>query len=350
MKIALIVPSFDNKGPVIVAKDLCECFIKLGHSCHVYYFNDVFKLKFPCESTKINFFDKINFDSFDIVHSHCIKPNLFLWFHFRNAKFKLKYKFISTLHQPLTISALWLGRKNIIAILLFFLDRISHSVFDKNVFLSDEQLRLSRNNIDIKSACIIGNGRTLLKNDIIDEVDKNTILELKERYHIVGTVSVIIKRKGIEQLIYALTRLDNWAAVIVGDGDELASLKKLAIKLNVSDRCFWTGYRFDGANYIQYFDVYTLTTRSEGFPLAYIEAAAYEKPVVLSDIPILRAIADENVSLFYELDNIENLGDKILEAYSNKEILSKNIASYYDANLTAEKMAQKYIELYTTIL
>lgn len=347
MKIAIIVPSLDNKGPVIVANDLCKYFVDKGYYCHVFYFDENNSLDFPCEKTKINFFSKIDFSKFDIIHSHCLKPNLYLWFH-------LKYRsrqagLISTLHQPLTFEALQLGKYRLLALPLHLLDRLSHTVFDKNVFLSQEQLNLSKRNVSKDSISIIGNGRSIIKNDIKNDKDKIKIDCLRNRYKIVGTVSVIIKRKGIEQLIKALVSLEEWAAVIVGDGVELSCLKSLAEDLGVSDRCFWTGYRSDGANYIQYFDVYTLTTRSEGFPLAFIEAAAYSCPIVLSDIPILRSISNDEISLFYKLDNIDDLVSQVENAYSKRDFLSNKISLYYNENLTADKMALKYIELYKSL-
>ena len=42
MKIAMILPSLANKGPILVARDLCIEYKKMGHECSVFYFDDIF--------------------------------------------------------------------------------------------------------------------------------------------------------------------------------------------------------------------------------------------------------------------------------------------------------------------
>ena len=44
MKIAYIIPSLANKGPILVVRDLCVELLKIGHFCDVYYFDEIIKL------------------------------------------------------------------------------------------------------------------------------------------------------------------------------------------------------------------------------------------------------------------------------------------------------------------
>lgn len=48
MKIAYIVSSLANSGPVIVVCDLVSMMLKHGHEVEVFYFDDKVELDFPC--------------------------------------------------------------------------------------------------------------------------------------------------------------------------------------------------------------------------------------------------------------------------------------------------------------
>ena len=45
MKIAMILPSLANKGPILVARDLCIEYKKMGHECSVFYFDDIVEVE-----------------------------------------------------------------------------------------------------------------------------------------------------------------------------------------------------------------------------------------------------------------------------------------------------------------
>ena len=68
MKIAYILPSLANKGPIIVAKDLVNVMSKHGHECFVFYFDDKNQLHFQCPTQRIKMNTFIDFNSYDIIH------------------------------------------------------------------------------------------------------------------------------------------------------------------------------------------------------------------------------------------------------------------------------------------
>lgn len=78
MKIAFLLPSLANKAPIIVANELVRLLLEKGHSCDVYYFDDICELPFACSTYRVNFFSKIDFASYDIIHSHGLRPDLYM--------------------------------------------------------------------------------------------------------------------------------------------------------------------------------------------------------------------------------------------------------------------------------
>ena len=132
----------------------------------------------------------------------------------------------------------------------------------------------------------------------------------------------------------------------IGDGDQKQKLEKLAQKLNVDKRCIFLGFRSNSTDYLPFFDKFIMCTRSEGFPLALIEAASQGIPTVLSDIPILKAVVDDSMVDFYHLDDIDSLVSSINNDNLKKGEVLKN---FYESELTARSMAERYLKIYNSL-
>ncbi len=347
MKIAIIIPALEHKGPVIVAKDLCEKFCESGHYCEVFYFKDKGSEIFPCKTSKISLFDKFDFDKFDIIHIHCLRPAIYIWLNMTKIK---KAKIVITLHQPITYHSFRVTYSVFKSFVLSKLSQLIYKSFNNIVVLSKIQESLARPFLKQQNIEIIHNGRDVAICELNNKEHIDKIALLAKRYHIVGTASVIIKRKGLEQMVQALVMLPDCAFVCIGDGPELESLQNLAERIGVADRCLWLGYQGNAIDYLPLLDVYVMCTRSEGFPLAFIEAAGAKCSCVLSDIEILKRITPENCVHFYQLDNIDSLASAVLSAIKNKEEYGKRLYEYYIRYLTATVMANNYLNLFNKII
>lgn len=84
-------------------------------------------------------------------------------------------------------------------------------------------------------------------------------------------------------------------------------------------------------------------------PLAVIEAMACAKPVIISDLAILSEFAKDNNSVKIKAGNMNELFEKILDAYQNKPkyaAIGKNARIYAQENFDIKKIAEKYQEIY----
>jgi glycosyltransferase involved in cell wall biosynthesis len=84
-------------------------------------------------------------------------------------------------------------------------------------------------------------------------------------------------------------------------------------------------------------------------PLAAIEPMACEKPVIISDLPILQEFANEGNSVIIERGNIAELKEAILSLYADPEkriALGKSARQFTEANFDIRKVAEKYKEVY----
>ena len=73
-------------------------------------------------------------------------------------------------------------------------------------------------------------------------------------------------------------------ALIVGDGERRGELEALAGALGIADRVRWLGWRRDLTTIYAATDVFLLTSRNEGTPVAIIEAMASAVAVVSTDV------------------------------------------------------------------
>jgi hypothetical protein len=220
MRVAILLPKLVNQGPVIVARDLIDVLVQKEIYVEVFYFDNYTELDFNCKTTRISWRKKISFNSFDVIHSHMLRPDFYIWLH-RNKKDNPL--FVSTLHQNI-YDNLKASYNSFIALLfskiwLIFLNK-------QDVVVTLTKAMLANYARSIKSELVtIYNGRKLIYSgdDFLPD-DYLKIKDLKTKYNIIGTHCLLTNRKGVHQIIAALSLLPDFACVIVGVADENAIL------------------------------------------------------------------------------------------------------------------------------
>jgi len=115
---------------------------------------------------------------------------------------------------------------------------------------------------------------------------------------LLGSFGRLSPEKGHRYLLEAMARLKGLpvALVIVGDGQERASLETLAAALEIEDRVHFAGQRQNMRDYYEAIDLFVLPSLSEGLPFVALEAMALERPVVASRVGALPEVIDEGVN------------------------------------------------------
>jgi glycosyltransferase involved in cell wall biosynthesis len=224
--------------------------------------------------------------------------------------------------------------------------------FDSIVFLTNTMMDKYKSKfVDLKcSLNIVYNGRTISDNlhlPIPNEEEKLLIF-LKENYIIIGSHCFCSQRKGLDQVIQSLVYLSNYCFVHIGNGHEVDKLISLSTALGVNDRCFFLGFKSNAESYIDYFDIYAMTSISEGFPLALLEAGQKGIPIVCSNISIFKELFNDNEVSYFELNDIDNLTYAILKAFEFKEFFGMNIRNSILKKYSVELMGKKYLDLYNS--
>ncbi|WGL98421.1 glycosyltransferase family 4 protein [Arsenophonus sp. aPb] len=352
--VSFIIPALRNAGPVIVVKGIIE-FIIANHKnmvINVFYLDRIEpELSFGVNCYHIE--DKKNISKLfnsDIVHSHCLRPDLYV---FKNRS-KIKGKCLSTLHTDIYKEY----KNNYNSIYGFILEwvwvKLILSKHDNIICLTDCMRRKYDKKIKEAELITINNGRNIDKNIGLNRLElskeeKEKISFFKKNYKTIGSVSVLYKRKGLAQVIESLEKLSDYCFVIIGSGPEEENLKKLADKKGVSDRCLFLGSKKDGKLFYSLFDIAIFPALSEGFGLSLIEALYYCS-CVCSDIDTFNELFNVDEVSFFQLGNITSLENAIRYADKNRDEFIKKAYSKYLSHYTADIMGNHYYKLYLRLM
>lgn len=346
MKIAYIVPSLVNKGPIVVVHTIVKNIVDKVDLVHVYYFDDDFVLEFPCQTYKLTMDRPINFDDYDVIHTHGYRPDKYI----SNWKKRIKKaKTVCTIHSDIAQDLKFSYNKLISCVYTPFWLRMMKS-HDAVAVISGKLETLYKKKF--KSLYKIYNGVDIdLDESKIDAAYDDKINEFRNRnLSIIGTYAAISKRKGIDQIIQLLKIRTDLALVCIGEGNEIKSLLNLAKTIGVYDRVIFFPYLKNPYNYIHLFDVYVMPSRSEGFGLALVEAALANAAIVCSDIEVFHEIFNENEVTFFELENINSLDLAVKSALQTKKLKSVNAYKKANKYFSGEIMGLNYLEFYKKII
>lgn len=123
-------------------------------------------------------------------------------------------------------------------------------------------------------------------------------LGISDDTYAIGCVASLTYEKAHEHLIEAISILalefPAINAVLVGEGSRRAFLEDIAKSLNVADKIVFLGYRHDVRQLYAAFDLFTLVSRTEGLPMALLEAMASGIPVVASSVGAIPELIGTN--------------------------------------------------------
>lgn len=115
-----------------------------------------------------------------------------------------------------------------------------------------------------------------------------SVLGLAPDTRIVGTVGRLNPVKDQRTLLQAFARMHtaarDTALVLVGDGALRAALEAEAAALGIADTVRFLGDRGDVRQLLQGFDLFALSSLSEGYSMALLEACASGLPIVATDV------------------------------------------------------------------
>lgn len=347
MKIAYLIAHLGRTGVNVVVLDLVNQMQAHNHLCTVFFLEkDVEGIEYPCEMVCLREMQQLK--GYDIVHTHGLKPEMFIFRYLwkRKGKEFAQTRFITTLHCYCFQDFFDLYGK-VKGALMGFVYLLVKVAFDRVVCLSKDMMHYYEQWLPKRKLTYAYNTRDIcLANLTLSEDEQNMINTFKGESTLIGMNCVLLYRKGIDVMLKALALLpQEYKLMIVGEGKEKDAFKQMAQTLGLKGRVLFAGRRPDAYRFLPYYDIYAMPSRSEGFPLVLLEAAAYGTKVVASSLPVVTECFSDNEVVTFDMPDEKELAAAISKAIEDKD-LGERLKDRFDKYFSLETFYQNYMRIY----
>lgn len=188
-----------------------------------------------------------------------------------------------------------------------------------------------------------------------DRAETRSSLGIAGNAPAIACIAHLADKKGQADLVRAVALLkDTWSDLVcflVGTGENMDSLRRLAENLGVAQRAVLLGYRTDAVAIMNAMDIIILPSLGkEGLPLVLLEAALLGKPVICSNIPgNNEVVVDGATGLLFLPGDPAALAEQIDRLLSDRERCARMAQSAQERaqkEFTIEAMTDRVEGLY----
>lgn len=177
---------------------------------------------------------------------------------------------------------------------------------------------------------------------------------------IIGNVAALTSQKDIFTFINTAKKIMDKKPVdlslkfvVIGDGSQRAELEKHVAIKNMEDHIIFMGFRNNIQELLPEFDIFLLTSLTEGLPLTIYEAFAAKIPVVATNAGgIAEVIENGKTGFVTNLKDTENLAKGVLKILNDKELaetIKMNAFELVSKNHDLNVMKKNYYSFYSSL-
>lgn len=312
-------------------------------------------IKFPWISVKslVIFFKIIRDIKPEIVHSHLWGINsLFLYLFF----FTKKPKFVATIHSSEFIYT----SKKLSSKLFKQVENIAYRIFKfQLIAISETVERMISQNLFSKKIVRIENG---IDTQVFTPEQRGNYLHYK-KMHYSGFYPILVhvgrssNEKRQIDLIHATfllkKKFPNIKLLLVGRGNKDA-LSDVSKQLQILENVDFIETTNEVVKYLSIADIGVFPSLYEGLSLALAEMMSCELPLIISDIPVLTEMTNnEEAALTVPIKSPAAIVEKVIFLVKNIEIaenIGDNARKIAVEKYSIDKMVDKHNELYESLI
>jgi glycosyltransferase involved in cell wall biosynthesis len=166
----------------------------------------------------------------------------------------------------------------------------------------------------------------------------------------IGWVGRISREKGADVMIDALSRLNDQqvALSLLGDGSARGAVARQAADLGIEDRITWHGAVQEAARLFAAFDVFVLSSRTEGTPIALLEAMAAGVPVVATTVGGVPDVISPAEALLVPSEDPAAIATAVADTLEDPAAALRRVRAAR-ARLTQQFAVQPWLERYEAL-
>lgn len=182
-------------------------------------------------------------------------------------------------------------------------------------------------------------------------------LNIPQGVPVIGTVASFRVQKQLDLWLKIASMIRNEIPsvkfLLVGDGPVRDSLHKQVRELNLGDAVYFPGLQKDVRPYLATMDIYLMTSRFEGLPVALLEAMAMERPVVSTPVGGIPEVIEEGRNGYLipdtDLDRFRKKLSELLNDDKGRLEMGKHARETVMKNFGMERMQKELEEIYVQI-
>lgn len=175
---------------------------------------------------------------------------------------------------------------------------------------------------------------------------------------IVGTISVFRFQKRLKEwldvMAEVLKKRPDVYGLIIGDGPLKEEIINHLNKLNLQEKIILAGLQTDVKPWLSSMDIFMMTSKFEGLPIALLEAMSMQCAIATTDAGGIKEVVNHNQSgLMVGVDDVGKLSEEILRLIDDPEFrnsLGVNARNRVIESFGIEQMVRKLEALYFSLV
>lgn len=191
----------------------------------------------------------------------------------------------------------------------------------------------------------------------LSTADARRRLHLPEDGLVVGAIGRLAAEKGLPLLLAAFAQLPDvippTRLVLIGAGEERASLQSEARRLGIEARTTFAGERRDVRELLSAFDVVASSSLGEGLPLSLLEAMCAARALVWTDVDgMSTTVRHEREALLVPANDREAFADALGRVLCDADLrtrLGTAARTRFEESFTSAHMIRRYRATYEAL-